>query len=116
ERYAPPAPPSERDAPPIEPLADGAPPLAILVDYDGNSGQTDVGDMLMTELKSGEWEEATARYDAGLVGSRRLMEWEVGLWHPDPEAMARLAAEQPHDPDFATLTRRAQGARVAVEV
>ena len=107
---------TERDAPPIEPLAHDAPPLAILVDYDGTIAQTDVGDMLMAELKSDEWEEATARYDAGLVGSRRLMEWEVGLWHPDPEAMARLAAEQPHDPDFAMLTRRAREAGVPVEV
>lgn len=101
---------------PIEPLADGAPPLAILVDYDGTIALTDVGDTLMAELKNEEWEAATVRYDAGLIGSRRLAEWEVGLWHPDPEALSTLAAEQPHDPDFATLARRAQAAGIPVEV
>jgi 2-hydroxy-3-keto-5-methylthiopentenyl-1-phosphate phosphatase len=101
---------------PIEPLAEGAPPLAILVDYDGTIALTDVGDVLMAELKNEQWETETARYDAGLVGSRRLMEWEIGLWHPDPGAMSRLAAEQPHDPDFATVARRARAAGIPVEV
>jgi 2-hydroxy-3-keto-5-methylthiopentenyl-1-phosphate phosphatase len=103
-------------APPIPPLEEGQPPLAILVDYDGTIALTDVGDTLMAELKTADWEAATARYDAGLIGSRGLMEWEVGLWEPDPEAMATLAAAQPHDLGFVPLVERAQDAGIPVEV
>jgi 2-hydroxy-3-keto-5-methylthiopentenyl-1-phosphate phosphatase len=103
-------------APPVEPLGPGDPPLAILVDYDGTIALTDVGDTLMAELKTGEWEAEAARYDAGLVGSRRLMEWEVGLWRPDPAAMAELAAAQPHDLTFVPLVERARAAGIPVEV
>jgi 2,3-diketo-5-methylthio-1-phosphopentane phosphatase len=103
-------------APPVPPLLPGQPPLAILVDYDGTIALTDVGDTLMAELKTSDLEAATARYDAGLVGSRRLMEWEVGLWQPDPEAMAALAAAEPHDPTFVPLVQRARAAGIPVEV
>jgi 2-hydroxy-3-keto-5-methylthiopentenyl-1-phosphate phosphatase len=103
-------------APPVPPLQPGEPPLAILVDYDGTIALTDVGDTLMAELRTGDWEEATARYDAGLVGSRGLMEWEVGLWQPDPAAMAALAAAQPHDPTFVPFVRRARDAGIPIEV
>ena len=103
-------------APPIEPPHDGDPPLAILVDYDGTIALTDVGDTLMAELKTADWEAETARYDAGLIGSRGLMEWEVGLWEPDPAAMATLAAGQPHDSTFVPFVRRARNAGIPVEV
>lgn len=103
-------------APPVPPLLPGQPPLAILVDYDGTIALTDVGDTLMAELKTADWEAETARYDAGLVGSRRLMEWEVGLWRPDPAAMAALAAAQPHDPTFVTLVERGRAAGIPIEV
>lgn len=103
-------------APSIRPVRPDEPPLAILVDYDGTIAIADVGDVLMAELKTADWEAATAEYDAGLVGSRRLMEWEVGLWRPDPEAMAATAAAQPHDPTFAPFARRAQAAGIPIEV
>jgi 2-hydroxy-3-keto-5-methylthiopentenyl-1-phosphate phosphatase len=103
-------------APAVPPLRPDEPPLAILVDYDGTIAITDVGDVLMAELKTADWEAATAQYDAGLVGSRRLMEWEVGLWEPDPAAMAVTAAAQPHDLTFAPFVRRAQAAGIPVEV
>ena len=103
-------------APPIPPVRPGEPPLAILVDYDGTIALTDVGDVLMAELKTEDWEAATARYDAGLVGSRRLMEWEVGLWQPDPGAMAATAAAQPHDLTFAPFAGRARTAGIPIEV
>jgi 2-hydroxy-3-keto-5-methylthiopentenyl-1-phosphate phosphatase len=109
-------PADEGTAPPIRPLRPGEVPLAILVDYDGTIALTDVGDTLMAELKTADWEAATVRYDAGLVGSRRLMEWEVGLWEPDPDAMATLAAAQPHDLTFIPLVDRARDAGIPVEV
>jgi 2-hydroxy-3-keto-5-methylthiopentenyl-1-phosphate phosphatase len=97
-------------------LAEGAPPLAILVDYDGTIALTDVGDVLMAELQPGDWEAEGARYDAGLVGSRRLMEREVGLWRADPDDLAAMAAAQPHDPGFAPLVERARSAGIPIEV
>ena len=103
-------------APPVTPLQPGAAPLAILVDYDGTIALTDVGDTLMAELKTRDWEAAAADYDAGLVGSRRLMEWEVSLWDPDPDALAELAAAQPHDGTFVPFVRRAREAGIPVEV
>ena len=101
-------------APP--PLAPGDPPLAILVDYDGTIARTDVSDTLMAEFVTAEWEEAAARYDAGLSGSRRLMEWEIGLITAPFASLAEIAAAQPHDAGFAPLVRRARSDRIPVEV
>jgi 2,3-diketo-5-methylthio-1-phosphopentane phosphatase len=103
-------------AEPPPPLEPGAPPLAILVDYDGTIAMTDVSDALMAEFVTAEWEAKAAEYDAGLAGSRRLMEWEVGLITAPPEALEALAASQPHDPGFAPFVRRAQAAGIPVEV
>jgi 2-hydroxy-3-keto-5-methylthiopentenyl-1-phosphate phosphatase len=103
-------------APPPPRLEPGEPPLAILVDYDGTVAQTDVSDTLMAEFVTDEWEARAAEYDAGLAGSRRLMEWEVGLITTSGEALAELAASQPHDPGFAPLVRRARAAGIPVEV
>jgi 2-hydroxy-3-keto-5-methylthiopentenyl-1-phosphate phosphatase len=100
----------------VPPLEPGAVPLAILVDYDGTIALTDVGDTLMAEVAPSGWEEANADYDAGLIGSRRLMEWEVGMWPADPEALTALAAAQPHDAGFVAFVDRARAAGIPVEV
>jgi len=105
-----------RASPPPPPLIAGAPPIAILVDYDGTIALTDVSDALMAEFVTDEWEAKAAEYDAGLVGSRRLMEWEVGLITTPPDELRALAAAQPHDPGFAPFVRRAQAAGIPVEV
>jgi 2-hydroxy-3-keto-5-methylthiopentenyl-1-phosphate phosphatase len=105
-----------RPVPPPPPLEPGALPLAILVDYDGTIAVTDVSDSLMAELVTEEWEARAADYDAGLVGSRALMEWEVGLITRPPEELAAVAAAQPHDTGFVAFARRAQGAGIPVEV
>lgn len=85
-------------AAPPPPLAPGDLPIAILVDYDGTVAQTDVSDALMAEFVTDEWEARAAEYDAGLSGSRRITEWEVGLITARPEALRALAAAQPRDP------------------
>jgi 2,3-diketo-5-methylthio-1-phosphopentane phosphatase len=91
-------------------------PLAILVDYDGTVALTDVSDTMMAAFVTAEWEARAAEYDAGLIGSRRLMEWEVGLITADPAELRALAASQPHDPGFAPFVRRARAAGVPVEI
>ena len=101
----------------IPPLRPDQPPLAILVDYDGTIALTDVSDTIMAEFVTGEWEEMAARYDAGLVGSRRLMELEMELLGSiDPAQLAATAAAQPHDAGFPPLVARAREAGIPVEV
>jgi 2-hydroxy-3-keto-5-methylthiopentenyl-1-phosphate phosphatase len=103
-------------APPVPPLVEGAPPLSILIDYDGTISLTDVSEQLLAQYVEGVWEEAEASYDAGRMGSRRLMAWEVSLIDADPESLRRTAAAQPHDPDFVAFVRSAQAASIPIEV
>jgi HAD superfamily phosphoserine phosphatase-like hydrolase len=95
---------------------DGEPPLAILIDYDGTISLTDVTDMVMVEHVPGVWEEASALYDAGGMGSRRLMAWEMSLVEADPAALLATAARQPHDPSFVPFVRAAQAAGIPIEI
>ena len=103
-------------APPIPPLRPGQPPMAILVDYDGTIALTDVSDTVMAEHVPGIWEAEAAAYDAGLMGSRRLMRWEMAQVDADPAGLLATAAAQPHDPGFVPFVRRAQAAGIPVEV
>ena len=102
--------------PPITPLRAGEPPLALLIDYDGTISLTDVTDEVMAMHVPGLWEEAAALYDAGRMGSRRLMAWEMDLVEADPQALLATAAVQPHDPGFVPLVRLAQSAGIPIEV
>jgi 2,3-diketo-5-methylthio-1-phosphopentane phosphatase len=102
--------------PPIPPLRAGEPPLAILIDYDGTIALTDVTDQVMARHVPGVWEEAAALYDAGRMGSRRLMSWEMSQIDADPDAMLATAAEQPHDPGFVPFIERARAAGIPVEI
>ncbi len=104
-------------APAVARLGDGAPPMSILIDYDGSISQTDVTEQLLAQFVSDVvWEDAEASYDAGTLGSRRLMAWEVSLIDADPEALRAFAAGQPHDPGFVAFVRRAQAASIPIEV
>ena len=103
-------------APPIPPLLPGEPPLAILVDYDGTIALTDVSDAVMAEHVPGIWETEVAAYDAGEMGSRRLMELEMSLVDVSSAALHATAAAQPHDPGFVPFVRRALAAHVPVEI
>ncbi len=101
---------------PVPPLLPGQPPLAILVDYDGTIALTDVSDAVLVEFVTAEWEDRVAEYDAGRIGSRALMEWEVGLIRAPRADILAKAAGQPHDPTFAPFVRAARTAGVPVEV
>jgi 2-hydroxy-3-keto-5-methylthiopentenyl-1-phosphate phosphatase len=103
-------------APPVPPLLPGAPPLAILVDYDGTIALTDVSDTVMAEHVPGIWEAEVAAYDAGLVGSRRLIELEMSLVDVPAEVLLATAAAQPHDSGFVPFVRGAQAAAIPVEI
>jgi 2-hydroxy-3-keto-5-methylthiopentenyl-1-phosphate phosphatase len=108
-------PPSTRSVP-VPPLLPGQPPIAVLVDYDGTIALTDVSDELLAGFVTAEWEDRVAEYDAGLVGSRGLMEWEIGLITADPARLLATAAAQPHDPTFRPFVELARSAGIPVEV
>jgi 2-hydroxy-3-keto-5-methylthiopentenyl-1-phosphate phosphatase len=105
----------ERVGPP-PPVLPGSPPLAILVDYDGTIALTDVSDSVMAEHVRGDWEAEAAAYDAGVMGSRHLMEIEMAMLDADETTLLATAAAQPHDPGFVPFVRRAQAAGIPVEV
>jgi 2-hydroxy-3-keto-5-methylthiopentenyl-1-phosphate phosphatase len=102
--------------PPVPPLRPGDPPLAILVDYDGTIALTDVSDTVMAEFVHGDWEQEVVAYDAGLIGSRRLMTLEMAMVDTDTDALFEVAAAQPHDAGFVPFARRAMAAGIPVEV
>jgi 2,3-diketo-5-methylthio-1-phosphopentane phosphatase len=103
-------------APPVVPPLPGEPGLAILVDYDGTVALTDVSDTVMAEHVPGLWEAEVEAYDAGRMGSRRLMELELSLVDVPSAELFATAAAQPHDPGFVPFVRRAQAANVPVEI
>ena len=70
----------------------------------------------MAEHVPGVWEDEVAAYDAGRMGSRRLMELEMSMIDVAPEALLATAAAQPHDPGFVPFVRRAQAARIPIEI
>ena len=70
----------------------------------------------MAEHVPGDWEAEAAKYDAGGMGSRRLMAWEIGLIDADPADLFATASSQPHDPGFMALVKRARSAGIPIEV
>jgi 2,3-diketo-5-methylthio-1-phosphopentane phosphatase len=102
--------------PPVEPLQPGAAPLAILLDYDGTVAQTDVGDTVMAEHVTTDWEPIAAAYDEGRIGSRKAMVDELGLLRATEDELMATAAVQPHDPGVVGLVRRARAVGIPVEI
>jgi len=115
-----PAAPAPRLAPaapaPVPPLRPGEPPIAFLVDYDGTIALTDVSDQIMAAFVTADWEARVADYDAGRVGSRALMEWEVGLITADPADLRATAAAQPHDHSFVPFVAACRSAGIPMEI
>jgi 2-hydroxy-3-keto-5-methylthiopentenyl-1-phosphate phosphatase len=106
----------ENRAPVVPALTDGQPPMSILIDYDGTISLTDVTEQILAEHVPGVWEDEEANYDAGRMGSRRLLAWEVSLIDADPAVLRATAAAQPHDPGFVGFARRATDAGIPVEI
>jgi 2-hydroxy-3-keto-5-methylthiopentenyl-1-phosphate phosphatase len=104
------------DRVPIPALRDSDPPLALLIDYDGTIAQTDVSDVVMAEYVTGGWEAEVAAYDAGQMGSRRLMTLEMAMVDSEPADLLATAAAQPHDAGFVPFVRRAQAADIPLEI
>jgi 2-hydroxy-3-keto-5-methylthiopentenyl-1-phosphate phosphatase len=78
----------------------------------------DVGDALMSRHYSDETELARldALYDAGKLGSRELMQWDMDVLPREAEMLRREAAAMPQDESFAAFVAavRDRGAHVEV--
>jgi 2-hydroxy-3-keto-5-methylthiopentenyl-1-phosphate phosphatase len=103
-------------APSIPPLAEGEVPLAILVDYDGTIAITDVGDTVMADHVTADWEPIVAAYDAGVIGSRNTMLAEIELLRATEAELMATAAAQPHDLGFVPFVARARSAGIPIEI
>lgn len=92
--------------------------MSILVDYDGTISRLDVGDELLRRHgpDAAETARQDAAYDAGRVGSRELMRWDMDVLPDDPGLLRREAEAAGQDEAFADLVATARAAGAAVEV
>jgi 2,3-diketo-5-methylthio-1-phosphopentane phosphatase len=98
-------------------LAPGGAPLSILVDYDGTISRLDVGDELLhRHFPDPELALKDAEYDAGRVGSRELMRWDMDVLPHDAELLRREAATIPQDEAFPRFVAVARTHGAALEV
>jgi 2,3-diketo-5-methylthio-1-phosphopentane phosphatase len=93
-------------------------PVSFLVDYDGTISSTDVGDELMRRFVADTATVAAkdADYDAGRVGSRELMQWDMAVLPRDAELLRSTAATLPHDRTFPDFVAAIQARGAAVEI
>jgi len=98
----------------------GGAPVSFLVDYDGTISRQDVGGELLArfldeELRSEE-QEKDADYDAGLVGSRELMQWDMDVLPGDARVLRETAASIPQDETFPAFVAAVRERGAAIEV
>ena len=102
----------------VAPLEEGRAPVSFLVDYDGTISLIDVGDELLRRhfADRAELARKDALYDAGRLGSRELMGWDMDVLPDDAELLSAEAAAMPQDDAFPAFVAavRARGAQVEV--
>jgi 2-hydroxy-3-keto-5-methylthiopentenyl-1-phosphate phosphatase len=105
-------------APHVAPVEAGRAPVSFLVDYDGTISLVDVGDALMQRYYADRATLAArdAEYDAGAVGSRELMLWDMDGLPGDAELLRRAAAAMPQDDTFPAFVEAVRGRGAQVEV
>lgn len=92
-------------------------PVSFLIDYDGTIALTDVSDAILARHARGtEWKERDLLYDAGLIGSRDLLAWDVTLLPDDEALLSTTAAKQALDPTFPAFVEAAQRWGADIEV
>lgn len=101
----------------MQPDATGA-PVAFLIDYDGTISLIDIGDELLARHYPNKDEIARkdALYDAGTLGSRELMRWDMDVLPRDAALLEREAAAMPQDPAFPGFVAAVRGRGAYVEV
>jgi 2,3-diketo-5-methylthio-1-phosphopentane phosphatase len=90
----------------------------VLVDFDGTISSVDVGDLLLSRHVADR--ETVARldaaYDAGTMGSRELMRWDMEVLPDDPDALRATALSVPLDPGIGDLVEVVRRHGAAFEV
>jgi 2-hydroxy-3-keto-5-methylthiopentenyl-1-phosphate phosphatase len=103
---------------PLPEFVSGGVPVSFLIDYDGTISRLDIGDALL-ERYVGDTALLAAKdadYDAGLIGSRELMQWDMAVLPDDGPLLRSAAAAMPHDETFAAFVAAVQAAGAALEV
>ncbi|HEY8135213.1 MAG TPA: HAD-IB family phosphatase [Candidatus Limnocylindrales bacterium] len=93
-------------------------PVSFLVDYDGTISRVDIGDELLARHYPDKAEIARkdAQYDAGEVGSRELMRWDMDVLPHDAELLRNEAARMPQDGGFPGFVQAVRERGALVEV
>ena len=93
-------------------------PLSVLVDYDGTISRQDIGDLLLSKHTTDR--EALARfdaaYDAGTMGSRDLLRWDMDVLPDLPGALRAEAEAVEQDPGFVAIVRSVRARGGVVEI
>ena len=105
-------------AAPVPVFAPGGAPVSFLVDYDGTISRLDVGDALLDRFFADTALLAAkdADYDAGRIGSRDLMRWDMAVLPHDAALLAAAAAEIAQDVTLPSFVAAVEEAGAAVEV
>jgi 2-hydroxy-3-keto-5-methylthiopentenyl-1-phosphate phosphatase len=104
--------------PQVAPITADRAPVSFLVDYDGTISLIDIGDELLARHYADKRKlaEMDGLYEAGALGSRELMMWDMDVLPRDAELLRREAAAMPQDEAFPAFVDgvRARGAQVEV--
>jgi 2-hydroxy-3-keto-5-methylthiopentenyl-1-phosphate phosphatase len=106
-------------APHVPSLPSAGAPVSVLVDYDGTISRQDVGDALLLAHSLADAATVAAKdlaFDAGLVGSRELMQWDLEVLPRDAELLRRTAAGIPSDATFPSFVAAVRAAGAALEI
>jgi 2-hydroxy-3-keto-5-methylthiopentenyl-1-phosphate phosphatase len=105
-------------APRIPGFVPGGAPVSFLIDYDGTISRFDIGDALL-ERYFGDIAVLAAKdsdYDAGLIGSRELMRWDMAVLPADAGLLRSAAAAMPQDETFVSFATTVRAAGAALEI
>jgi 2-hydroxy-3-keto-5-methylthiopentenyl-1-phosphate phosphatase len=96
----------------------GGLPVSILVDYDGTISSADIGDELLARhfTDPALLVAKDLEYDAGRLGSRELMRWDMDVLPHDAALLRAEAAAMPQDGAFPAFVAAAEARGIAIEV
>ena len=110
--------PRQHLIPHVAPLEAERAPVSFLIDYDGTISLVDIGDTLLARHYDDAAEIAAkdALYDAGELGSRELMRWDMDVLPHDADLLRREAAAMPQDQSLPAFVAAVEGRGAQVEV
>lgn len=92
-------------------------PVSFLIDYDGTISRADASNAILDRHTVDDtWLERDRLYEAGLIGSRDLLDWDTTLLPDDEAALYATAMEQPEDGTFPAFVETARRWGADIEV